>query len=41
MRRRTEEYTEGDSYVVDATVKDHRDHEKYGKSTIVNRVKKK
>ncbi len=35
---RTEEFKPGESYNVDATVKDHRDDEKYGRSTLVNRV---
>lgn len=35
----TSEYSEGAELVIDATVKDHKNHEKYGKSTIVNRVK--
>lgn len=38
---RTEEYAPGDEFLVDATVKEHKDHERYGKSTIVNRVAKK
>ena len=35
---RCEEYREGSNHVVDATVKEHKDHERFGKSTIVNRV---
>lgn len=35
----TECWTAGEKYKIDATVKSHRDHEQYGKSTAVNRVK--
>jgi len=35
---RTEEFEQGATYVVDATVKKHDDHETYGKQTVVNRV---
>ncbi len=35
---RTEEYKQGSTYTIDATVKEHKDDPKYGKSTVVNRV---
>jgi hypothetical protein len=34
----TEAYPEGGEFVIDATVKEHKSHEKYGNATIVNRV---
>jgi len=34
----SEDYRQGSSYTIDATVKAHRDNEKFGKSTTVNRV---
>ena len=33
-----EEFRVGSTFTVDATVKEHKDHERFGKSTIVNRV---
>lgn len=33
-----EEFRVGVTFTVDATVKEHKDHERFGKSTIVNRV---
>lgn len=38
---RTEEFKEGAELLVDATVKNHKDDARYGKSTIVNRVTRK
>jgi len=35
---KTEEFTVGETYKVDATVKKHDEHEVYGKQTVVNRV---
>lgn len=35
---RTEEFEQGRTYTVDATVKKHDDHATYGKQTVVNRV---
>ena len=35
---KSEDFSEGDELIVDATVKEHEDHETYGKSTIVTRV---
>jgi len=35
---KTEEFTIGETYKVDATVKKHDEHEVYGKQTVVNRV---
>lgn len=35
---RTQEFKQGHKYIVDATPKDHVDHETFGKQTFVNRV---
>ena len=36
---RYNDWNEGDDYTIDATVKGHDDHDKYGKQTKINRVK--
>jgi hypothetical protein len=36
---RYNDWTEGEDYLIDATVKGHDDHDKYGKQTKINRVK--
>jgi hypothetical protein len=37
--KREDEYKEGERYVIDATVREHVDHEKFGKSTTITRVR--